>query len=228
MTHDGPDVSRRRLLASAGAVGMGAFGGAVGVADSVTHEPREYSHYTYAGTPAQIEGTETAGSRLRVAWESRYNGEPVAASGDGPEYVADAAGPLFTAPDVLPGDYGTASIRLTAEGEEPVSVRLVPAVQGSLATAVSIRLGYDTGIFGIGACDGVDDPDDVVGDVTMSLAAFGDTYGDDGLSLNPDCLDPGEVLCLGFGWEFPATAANEWQRATTAFELAFYAEGCSE
>ncbi|MFW5939272.1 MAG: hypothetical protein ACOCSD_00805 [Halolamina sp.] len=224
---DSSDLSRRRVLASVGAVGVGAFGGGVGVADRVTRDPREYTHYTYAAS-----GTETTddadGPRLQVAWESRYNGEPATDSGDGPVYVDDADGPLFTESDVLPGDYGTASIRLAVEGAEAVSVRLVPVVQGPLASAVSIRLGYDTGLFGIGACDGVDDPDDVAGDVTTSLAAFGAAYSEDGLSLDPSCLGPDEELCLGFGWEFPATETNEWQGASTGFELAFYAEGCSE
>ncbi|NHX35165.1 MULTISPECIES: hypothetical protein [Halolamina] len=225
---DTPELNRRRVLASAGLVGAGAFGGAVGVADRVTRDPREYTHYTYARVPAQVDGTDTADPRLRVAWESRYNGERVATSGEGPEFVDDAAGPLFSASNVLPGDYGTASIRLAVEGDEPVQVRVVPVVRGSLATAVSVRLGYDTGVFGIGACDGADRPDDVAGDVTMSLAAFGEAYGDEGLSLNPDCLAPDEELCLGFGWKFPATETNEWQRASTTFELAFHAEGCSE
>lgn len=224
---DRSGISRRRVLASAGAVGAGAFGGGVGVADRVTRAPREYTHYTYAASPAQMEGTETATPRLRVAWESRYNGEPAATSGDGPELVDDAVGPLFTSADVLPGDYGTASIRLTVEGDQPARITLLPVVQGALAAAVSVRLGYDTGLFGIGACEGVDHPTDVAGDVTMSLAAFGSAYGTDGLSLNPDCLAPGEELCLGFGWEFPATETNEWQQAATAFELGFYAEGCS-
>ena len=223
---DPPEISRRRVLASAGAVGAGAFGGGLGVAGRVTREPHEYTHYTYAA-PAQIEGDGT-GSRLRVAWESRYNGEPSAASGDGPEFVDDADGPLFAAPDVLPGDSGTASIRLAVEGEEPLAIRLVPVVRGSLAEAVSVRLGYDTGIFGIGSCESVDAPTDVAGDVTMSLAAFGERYGDEGLSLNPACLGPDEQLCLGFGWTFPASESNEWQGTSTGFELAFRAEGCSE
>lgn len=222
---DTPTINRRRVLASAGVVGVGAFDGTVAVADRVTRDPREYTHYTYAGTPVQ---TDDSGARLRVAWESRYNGERVATSGEGPEFVDDAAGPLFAASAVLPGDFGTASIRLAVEGDEPMRVRLVPRVEGELAAAVSIRLGYDTGIFGVGACDGADEPDDVAGDVTMSLAAFGGAYGDEGLSLNPECLAPDEELCLGFGWEFPATETNEWQRTSTTFELAFHAEGCSQ
>lgn len=228
MTPDISDLSRRRVLASVGAVGVGAFGGVVGIAGRVTRDPRAYTHYTYAASPLQTDGNETTSPQLRVAWESRYNGERVTASGDGPEYVDDTAGPLFTAPDLLPGDYGTASIRLAVEGDEPARIRLVPDVQGSLATAVSVRFGYDTGLFGVGACEGVDEPGDVAGDVTMSLAAFGTTYGDEGLSLNPDCLAPDEELCLGFSWEFPATETNEWQLAATTFELAFLAEGCLE
>lgn len=217
-----PDISRRRALASVGAIGVGAFGATL--ADRVTRAPREYSHYTYAATPEQL-ADEQGPLQLRVAWESRYNGEPVDAGGDEPTFVGDADGPLFSVPNVLPGDYGTASIRLAVEGDRSARVRLAPVVTGSLADAVRVTLGYDTGFFGIGACEGVDAPSDVADDVSGSLAAFGAEYGEEGLALG-GCLEPGEELCLGFAWEFPASETNEWQHTSTAFELGFHAAEC--
>jgi hypothetical protein len=252
MTHkDNHDISRRRVLASAGALGVGVLGSGGLRSRVTTPSAQRYTHYTYAA-PSDLDL-----ARLKVAWYSTYNGartelsstetalsgaddstNNTTASGSSDDtesganlevYVDDVDGPLFAESNVLPGDFGTASIGLFVEGEQPVRVQLRPTVEGALAEVIDVTLGYDTGFFGIGGCGGADTPEDVAEDVTMSLAAFGETYGDDtgsGLLLTPSCLQPGDGLCLGFAWEVDEDVANQWQGASVAFELAFVAEGC--
>jgi hypothetical protein len=251
MTHkDNHDISRRRVLASAGALGIGVLGTGGFRSRGTTPPAQHYTHYTYAA-PSDLDL-----ARLKVAWYSTYNGALTELSSTETElsgtddstnnttasdpsdddsganlqaYVDDVDGPLFAESNVLPGDFGTASIGLFVEGEQPVRVQLRPTVDGALAEVIDVTLGYDTGFFGIGGCGGADTPADVAEDVTMSLAAFGETYGNDtgsGLSLAPDCLAPGDGLCLGFAWEIDESVADEWQGASVAFELAFVAEGC--
>jgi hypothetical protein len=129
MTDDSP-LSRRRLLAAIGGVGLLAAGPrAVG---ALRGEP-SFTRYTYAQSAG-------AGPNLRVAWYERYNGavqeesnrftdgapltnttESFNASGDAGRFVdvtgpdAVAAGPVLSIPNAQPGDEGLLLIGLRAE-----------------------------------------------------------------------------------------------------------------
>jgi hypothetical protein len=130
MTHGSP-LTRRKLLAAIGGVGLLAAGprvvGAMGTDPAFTQ-------YTYA---------QSTGPNLRVAWYERYNGtlaeesnrftdgtpltndsDSFNASGDAGRFVdvtgpdAVAAGPVLSIPNAQPGDEGLLLIGLRAEGAD--------------------------------------------------------------------------------------------------------------
>ncbi|MEY7852177.1 hypothetical protein AB7C87_23585 [Natrarchaeobius sp. A-rgal3] len=251
MTQRIPDISRRRLLASAGTAGIAGIVGMSYRPATVSGDSPPYTDTTYALT-------DDDGLSLRVAWHSTYNDrtvsesphssdggsatesieatEPTSELSDGfvGGYDADTYGPLVSAANVLPGDSGTIAIGLFAERMD-ARVRLIPTVSGRLSEVVDVALWYDTGLFGIGGCSG---SGTAPGDPALesTLAEFGETYGQsidgtiaDGFALRNgvrSCLPEGERLCLGFGWRLDESVGNEWQGESLEFGLTFAAESC--
>lgn len=231
MTEKTTPVSRRRVLASvgtAGIAGLGLHG------TGLTHTPPRYTDKVTVAA-----GSDT-GVDLQVAWYSTYNGRIVsAAPTDGaawaPDrteaYVADAdgAGPVVSAANVLPGDSGVLNVGLLVEGDRPARLALVPSATGPLAEVVDVALRYDTGIFGIGGCQGVSPAAALGGGTT--LADFAGDSGEAGIPLDwsvvgDNCLAPGERLCLGFAWAIDESVDNGWQGTGVSFALDFVAEAC--
>ena len=130
MTHGSP-LTRRKLLAAIGGVGLLAAGPRV--VGAMGHDPA-FTQYTYA---------QSTGPNLRVAWYERYNGalaeesnrftagsaltndsDSFNASGDDGRFVdvtgpdAVAAGPVLSIPNAQPGDEGLLLIGLRAEGAD--------------------------------------------------------------------------------------------------------------
>ena len=130
MTHGSP-LTRRKLLAAIGGVGLLAAGPRV--VGAMGHDPA-FTRYTYA---------QSTGPNLRVAWYERYNGtlteesnrftdgapltndsDSFNASGDAGRFVdvtgsdAVAAGPVLSIPNAQPGDEGLLLIGLRAEGAD--------------------------------------------------------------------------------------------------------------
>jgi hypothetical protein len=234
-------ISRRRLLAGAGAAGVGAFTGGAGLARQFTSAPPPYTHYTYAAA-------DEDGPQLRVAWYSTYNGTVTKAepadgtawtAGESPDaayvesYESEVYGPLVSEGNVLPGDSGGISVGLIPE-EMDARIRLVATgadpetdISGRLSEVVDVTLWYDTGIFGIGGCTGATEPPGE-GAITLPLAEFGRRYGPDTgepLMLR-DCLPAGERLCIGFAWRIDEAVANEYADESVGFGLSFRAEQC--
>ncbi|MWV41694.1 hypothetical protein [Natrialba sp. INN-245] len=251
MTQRIPDITRRRLLASAGTAGIAGIVGMSFRPATVSGDSPPYTDTTYALT-------DDDGLSLRVAWHSTYNDRTVSESPDssdgrpvpertepneaGPDpsdgFVdgddVEMYGPLVAASNVLPGDSGTIAIGLLAERMD-ARVRLIPTVSGRLSEVVDVALWYDTGFLGIGGCRGSETiPDDPA--LESTLAAFGETYGQgidgtiaDGFAIRNgvrSCLPEGEHLCVGLGWGIDESVGNEWQGESLEFGLTFAAESC--
>jgi len=130
MTYGSP-LTRRKLLAAIGGVGLLAVGPRV--VGALGHDPA-FTQYTYA---------QSTGPTLRVAWYERYNGtlaeesnrftdgapltndsDSFNASGDDGRFVdvtgpdAVAAGPVLSIPNAQPGDGGLLLIGLRADGAD--------------------------------------------------------------------------------------------------------------
>lgn len=130
MTYGSP-LTRRKLLAAIGGVGLLAVGPRV--VGALGHDPA-FTQYTYA---------QSTGPNLRVAWYERYNGtlaeesnrftdgapltndsDSFNASGDDGRFVdvtgpdAVAAGPVLSIPNAQPGDGGLLLIGLRADGAD--------------------------------------------------------------------------------------------------------------
>lgn len=230
MTDKTTPVSRRRVLASVGTAGLAGLGLQ---GTGLTHTPPRYTDkVTVAAGP-------DTGVDLQVAWYSTYNDSLVSgrptdgtdwAAADTDDYLTDAgeAGPVVSAANVLPGDSGVLNVGLLVAGDRPARVRLVPRASGPLADVVDVALRYDTGIFGIGGCQGVGPAAALAGGTT--LAEFADT-AEEGITLDwsvvgDNCLAPGERLCLGFAWAIDESVGNNWQGAGVSFGLEFAAEAC--
>lgn len=238
MTNGESQLTRRRALAGAGAVGFATLGMGRG---RPTGSREEYTNYTYAesDTPA----------RLLVGWRSTYNGELVTASpGDD---LGDVDVPLIPADalrNVLPGDGGTASVglRIEDDGETVprgvrVWMRLVvrtdagdTAASRALAGRINLDVRYDTGVLGVGRCAGAEDGFVDFGEEIFS-GTFADLGGADdaasGIELDPGlfdngCLGSDEQRCLTFVWGFPPGRGNVGKGGRVEFDVEFYAIEC--
>lgn len=245
--------SRRKLLASVGVVGTASLGFARGNRRVSGTEP-SYPNVTYAAT----EGPE-----LRIGWHATYDdgrdGDSLRTvspgtgawdhdntaeyaddlDDDGPEGPVGPAGPVFDLDDVVPGDSGTLSVGLQiGEESQPGTVwaRRLLAGEGALASVIDIELWYDTGIFGVGGCQGAESGSfggpvvtGTLAEPDTSLAATGSLEA--GLRLDPgvvtaDCLEPGDRLCLGFRWSIDEEVGNAYQGEGMRFALDFGAVSC--
>ncbi len=241
-------INRRQLLAGVGGLSIASFGlGRYGYPARVSGEPQRYSQYTYAASEAD-------GPRLRVAWNSTYNGEASTASpvevdsdADAVQYVGDddqtSYGPLVAESNILPGDSGTIHIGLLAE-EMDARIRLFvtdgssdlveagdtsdTGSLGPLSEVIEVALLDDNGLFGIGGCTGTQEP---APDDWTSLAALYDrSESQGGLSIRggfESCLAAGDRHCLTVRWKLPEAVTNEWQGAAADFGLVFAAEQCT-
>ena len=223
-----PTLTRRRLLASGGVVGLVGFTGRTA---SVTERTPDYTSFTHAEP-------DDGGLRLQVAWYSTYNGALLDASREEPTgdgrldvdgYAPDADGPLLDVDDVLPGDRGTIGIGLLAEGAD-ARVRLVPEVAGRLADVVDLELWYDRGPFGVGSCSGTGSRPRSPA-IQSTLAAFATEYGPGtgGLALSPGlgrCLPEGNRRCLGIAWSIDDSVGNAYQGSALECSFRFVAESC--
>ncbi|MFC7165997.1 hypothetical protein [Halospeciosus flavus] len=259
---DRPTITRRRLLAAAGAAGVLGSGASYASAGTAP----AYTHYTYAQT--------TAGSErlVRVAWYETYNGQRIdrsnealalgnqstwnqtAAAGD---FVDDPPQPLIDLGNVLPGDHGSVVVGLHGNAA-PAAVWLqLMATQsnengrnepeqtagdttpdiGELVDALQIRIWYDSGVAGLGACNGRRDLDvgvDLLDEpllVEGSLRTVGEALANgvplatSGTESERDCLGQ-DPLCLGLEWSLDADVDNTIQSDSVAFDLSFAAATC--
>ena len=236
-----PQLTRRKALAGAGAVGFATLGMGRG---RPTASWNEYTNYTYAESDVP--------TRLLVGWRSTYNG---AAVGESPTDDVDGVDvsliPADALRNVLPGDGGTASVglRLADPGElVPEGARVWMQIEANLddddaeqrarnealAGRIELDVRYDTGVLGIGRCAGAEDEFVDFGEEIFS-GTFADLADADGpapgVELDPGlfengCLAPGERRCLTFVWAFPPGEGNVGKGGAIDFDVTFRAVSC--
>ncbi len=220
------------MLAGAGAVGFATAGLARGRS---TGSWNEYTNYTYA---------ETTGRRLLVGWQATYNGDVVV---DGPTDESEFADGvtdvrLVDLDDVFPRDEGTASVGLRVEDptEEGLRawMRVEPTIGGDPASAeladrLQVVVRYDTGLLGLGSCEGASGDYAEYGEEIYagSFAGLVDDDLADGVQIDPGlldngCLRPGEQRCLIFGWKFPPGGGNAGMGGSIDFDVTFGVDPC--
>ena len=238
MTKGDLKLTRRKALAGAGAIGFATLGMGRG---RPTASWNEYVNYTRA---------ETNGRRLLVGWQSTYDGSGTeAVVVDGPTDEADSADgvtdvPLIDLDDVLPGDEGAASVGLRVEDDLGEGLRawmqIIPTVGSDrpsteLADRIQIDIRYDTGLLGVGGCEGADGPFADFGTEIFS-GSFADLAGgstplSEGILLDPrlfgdGCLTPGDQRCLLFHWRFPVGRGNAGKGGSVDFDVTFGVDPC--
>ncbi|SFR32566.1 hypothetical protein [Halorubrum sodomense] len=237
MTQKESGLTRREALAGVGAVGFATLGAASGRRTG-TDNWDEYTDYTYAQTDARVNPVN-----LLVGWRRTENGTAVDASPVGAVDDIGAAGiRLVDVDNVLPHDYGTASVGLRLEDPESTArvwLKIDPglddpdAASAALAERISLTVRQDTGIFGIGGCGGADGEFASVG-TPIADGTLADIDGSalaDGVELRPGllgdgCLGPGEQRCLTFEWEFTGEGGNAGQGGAVDFLVQFVADEC--
>lgn len=252
-------LTRRELL---GAIGLGTLG--VG-GFALGRDRPQYTYYTYAAHG------DVDDHRLRIAWYERYNGQFRESHGGTADegfdatldpdtepaylaeasFVVDAAGPVVTVGNVLPGDRGTLVVGLEAADDgdfipEPLDVWLQAAVTGDEERGVNgpEAAAGDTAATGelddelrvelwrdgspLGSCDGEQDfiedfEAPLVPQAPLSVAFAGSApAGSDTGLLAIEGLQPGESRCVALAWTFPeATATNRSQGDSVAFDVRF-------
>ena len=237
------DTRRRQLLAAVG--GFGALATVSQLGQDFLSESPEFTYYTYAATSEDLEE-----EILQVAWYEEYNGQTVERQGGGsetnastvldpdedPAYVPDAAGPVISISNVLPGDSGRLVVGLRATEDVRIDVAASvtstdngqvepePNGQGELDDAIQAELWHDTGsVFGLGGCDG----NNGIGDQSIDTGSIGEVLGGLDRTL-VDCLEAESRRCMGLDWSLPATTGNEAQSDGMGFDLVFRARSCPE
>ena len=238
MTDRDTEITRRQALAGVGAVGFATAGLARGRS---TGSWNEYTNYTYA---------ETTGRRLLVGWQTIYNGEVVVDGptnetngGDGDDFADDVTDVrLIDLDDVLPGDEGAASVGLRVEDgvEEGLAVemRVTPTIGNDhasveLAERIEVDVRYDTGLLGVGSCEGVNGEFAGFGREIFSgtVAELAGHDLSEGITIGPGffdngCLTPGDRRCLLFYWELPTGGGNAGMGGSVDFDVAFGVSPC--
>lgn len=230
--------TRRRVLTSVGATGVGAYGFLRFRGSSRVGNHTRYTNYTLA---------ETHGPQLLVGWYSTYNGKfnsGLPTDGDDWKYdstdryiddveVVLADYPAVDVSTLLPGDSGTLSIGLFVEPDSKSGRIWMRLKEGSLSETrlsdqIGIQLWYDTGIFGIGGCQGAENgtPANTITPENATLATPGQLG--EGIEINPGIfdngtIDPGDEVCVALAWSFPIGVSNELQKVAAGFDLEFVA-----
>lgn len=238
-----PQLGRRELLASAGAVGIGALGLTRRFGSQTANEP-EYTNYTLAQT-------DSSNINILVGWYGTYDtgngqelltGQPIdngewdynntAGYEDDVASTIEQSVPVVAIDDVLPGDSGTLSIGITPEPESAPAqlwLRLTDS-GGAISDVLDIDLWYDTGIFGIGGCQGAEDGAPQDAPYSGTLDALTDGPLGTGVLLDPPahapCFEPGERLCLGLAWSIDESIGNAYQQSTVGFDIEIGAIDC--
>jgi len=231
-----PKPTRRSVLTSVGAAGVGGYGFLRFRGASTAGDGEEYTNYTLA---------ETHGPQLLVGWYSTYNGHlrsGAPTDGDVWEYDATdeyidgvdavlADHPAVDIGNLLPGDSGTLSVGLFVEPDSEsgrVWMRLDSGAGSQLSEAIEVAVWYDTGIFGIGGCQGAENGP-TIDTITPSSATLADSGSlSEGIEINSGIfdngvIDPSERVCVALSWSFPAGNGNELQNSSTTFDLEFVA-----
>jgi len=235
-TKDYPEPTRRSVLTSVGAAGVGGYGFLRFRGASTAGDGGEYTNYTLANTH---------GPQLLVGWYSTYNGHlRSGAPTDGDAWKYDATEeyvdgvdavladhPAVDIGNLLPGDSGTLSVGLfITPDSDPgrVWMRLDSGAGSQLSEAIELEVWYDTGIFGIGGCQGAENGP-TIDTITPPGATLADSGSlSEGIEINSGIFDngviePGERVCVALSWEFPAGNGNELQDSSTTFDLEFCA-----
>lgn len=230
-----PELTRRNVLMSVGAAGVGGYGFLRFRGASLSDGDTQYTNYTLA---------ETHGPQLFVGWYSTYNGTLLSGApteedtwefDSTDEYVDGVEAVLSDRPAVdvsnlLPGDSGTLSVGLyVAPDSESARIWMrLESDSGPLSEEITVRAWYDTGIFGIGGCQGAENgtPTDLITPQGATVADPGQLA--DGIEINPGIfdngqIDPGDRVCVALAWSFPVGAGNELQNESTGFDLNFVA-----
>lgn len=224
-----PKLTRRRLLAT-----VGAAGAAIGGAGLLT-EPS----LTYADSTTVQVGSTT----LNVDWRETYNGEVKEDT-----RVSTESDPVINLGDILPGDVGTLSFRLTnPSGSDSVDPELTLGLDqahengleepekkagdtstdapendfaGELQNHVDATLWKDTGLLGIDWF-GADNATQEFGEEPIINGTLKEVA--DGVEGEPlGTLAGGESTSVAFRWEYTESAdVNESQgdSATFGFKL---------
>ncbi|WP_254824344.1 SipW-dependent-type signal peptide-containing protein [Haloglomus halophilum] len=235
------DLTRRKLLIGAGAIGLASAGAGLGT--SALFSDRE----SFDGN-AVVAGTLD----LLVHYESVYNGAPAENLAPSPSGTADGAAALFyTLEDVKPGDSGSvefcfelntnpAYLWFCTEGTaDAENGQNEPELEAEGADADGLGELDDEILVDAFYCDEDGDPVDG-GEIAsgMTLAEFLATYTA-GAPLNADAVavapgaqtpyppsaEPGVTTgpCLCIEWELPAAVGNEVQSDSVAFDIDFHA-----
>jgi len=236
MTKRDTQLTRRRALAGIGAVGFATTGLA---RSRSTGNWNGYTNYTYA---------QTDDRRLLVGWQATYNGSGTTeVVVDGPtdrddfvDGVTDVR--LVDLDDVLPGDEGAASVGLRVEDGVEEGLRAWMRLQSrtgtdqasqALADRLQLDIRYDTGLLGLGGCEGADSAFVDFGEPIFS-GNFTELATDglaEGILLDPGtfdngCLAPTDQRCIVFRWEFPIGGGNAGRGGSIDFDVAFGVDPC--
>lgn len=225
-------LTRRRLLAGAGAAGLASVTGL----SLLTDDALGYTH------SATITGASEVS--LQSDWRATHNGSVVSESGDGVEMTDDGA--TATVSNVLPGDTGTLSFQVTPESEDGETPQVQPRLTldltetpengrseperkvgddtpdvGELQDYLQVEVWYDTGIMGVDSFGGDNGTHDlgeglVDSDAQGSLAAVANVLDDVAVG---NCLGGDDSLAVTMGWEFPEK--QEYQNVTQGDSVEF-------
>jgi hypothetical protein len=256
------------VLAGLGTAGLGLGTSMV----LFTGEGRAFTTYTRVPAsqqgPPEQEGSSSSQSQsdrhgLRVAWWESYNGQVVETQGDGsetdvsdvlgvdsdPTFVPEAAGPVVSVGNVLPGDEGTVGIGIEADlpGNQDLAVWFRTVLvstaengvnepeskvddspdEGEMDDMTQVTVWENSGLAGIGANDGEIVPvvENVVGEGSIR-EVFGNSDLADGIRLGSNCLADGEVTYLALRWELPTDVGNVVQSDSVTFGLEFQDAPC--
>lgn len=184
---------------------------------------------------------------LRLTWWETYNGATLTtptASTDG----GSAAGPAISLGNVLPGDFGTLTVRLRLDSETADELAVKPVLTVSLIGEpgssgleefLEATVWYDTGVLGIdafGAHNGERNfgerlvHPDAAGTLADVVAALEGGVVLDAAPVIPatSCLDTGDDVTITVGWSFPPEQehVNAAQGTSVEFDLRFDVEQC--
>jgi hypothetical protein len=102
---------------------------------------------------------------------------------------------------------------------------------GELQDELRIEVWYDSGMMGLGACNGrfEESVEQLVGDgtgvVSGTLREMSEQFPE-GIQLFDGCTEVGESRCVGVRWWLPGDTGNHVQTDSVGFELQFAATEC--